>query len=158
MHVVCSNTIPFSVGAYLKATLISIHSNFKMWGFISIGWIVIKSKALPLIFISSAREASSETKIHWISEFRYRLLPHKSTPNKSFLKQGNASFLPNTKRILMKLENFLLTKVSLESEGFGRLERRLISQLGWWVVVHWHKIVCRGALQPTLTSTLSLVS
>ena len=28
----------------------------------------------------------------------------------------------------MKLENFLLTKVSLESEGFGRLERRLISQ------------------------------
>ena len=42
------------------------------------------------------------------------------------------------------LKNFLLTKVSLESEGFGRLERRLISQ-GVASSLHWHKSICLGA-------------
>ena len=101
----------------LSSTFIQM---FKMCCFIR--RVVIKSKAISLIFISSAGEASGETKIHRIPRFRYRLSPPQE------YTQTRASFLPNTKRILMKLENFLLTKVSLESEGFGRPERRLISQ------------------------------
>ena len=67
---------------------------------------------------------------------------------KNLPKQNRSNVMPHfclTQNVYWwNLKNFLLTKVSLKSEGFGRLERRLISQ-GVASSLHWHKSICTGA-------------
>ena len=89
------------------------------------GKVEIEGRVLSLVFISSGGESSDETKTGFTdfdTDYCLRSLP-KQEP---LFKQSNAECLPNTKRILMKLEKFSFDKSF--TRGSGQPERRLISQ------------------------------